>query len=59
MRGMRISGGAGAGYSAAVAGKIQASIAQQGKDIVKLIDASTLGSSALPPGVGENVNVKA
>ena len=43
----------------AVAAKIQASVQQEGKEIVKLIDASTMGSSGLPPGVGMNLNVKA
>jgi hypothetical protein len=56
---MQISGGAGASYSVAVASKIQASVKQQGKDMIQLIDASALGSTQLPAGVGENLNIKA
>jgi hypothetical protein len=57
--GMQISGGASLGYSVAVASKLQASVRQQGKDMIKLIDASTMGSTQLPAGVGENLNIKA
>ena len=56
---MQISGGAGSSYSAAVASKVQASVKQQGKDMIKLIEASTMGSTQLPAGVGENLNIKA
>lgn len=58
---MRISGGGGGAdnYAVAVAAKVQASVKQEGKDIVKLIDSSTMGSSGLPPGVGQNLNIKA
>lgn len=56
---MKISGGASAGYSVAVASKIQASVKQQGKDMIQLIDAATMGSTQLPAGVGENLNIKA
>lgn len=58
---MRISGGGGGAdnYAVAVAAKIQASVKQEGKDIVKLIDSSTMGSSGLPPGVGQSLNIKA
>jgi hypothetical protein len=57
---MRVSGsGGGDDYAVAVAAKIQASVKQEGKDIVKLIDSSTMGSSGLPPGVGQNLNIKA
>lgn len=57
---MRISGsGGGDSYAVAVASKIQASVKQEGKDIVKLIDSSSMGSSGLPPGVGQNLNIKA
>lgn len=57
---MRISGsGGGDTYAVAVAAKIQASVKQQGRDIVKLIDASTMGSGASPPGVGQNLDIKA
>jgi hypothetical protein len=56
---MQISSAGGAGYAVAVVSKLQASARQQGKDIVKLIDSSSLGSSQLPAGVGENLNIKA
>jgi hypothetical protein len=57
---MRISGGGGGGnYDVAVAAKIQASVKQEGKDVVKLIDSSSMGSSGSPPGVGQNLNIKA
>ena len=60
---MQISGGSGAGagalYSALVAGKIQQSVKQQGRDVLQLLDASSMGSTQLPPGVGENLNIKA
>lgn len=56
---MQISGGAALSYSVAVASKMQASVRQQGQDMVKLIDASTMGSTQLPAGVGENLNIKA
>lgn len=56
---MEISGAGGVAYSVAVATKVQQSVRQEGKDALKLIDAATLGSSQLPPGVGENLNIKA
>jgi hypothetical protein len=57
---MRVSGGGGGdNYAVAVAAKIQASVKQEGKDIVKLIDSSTMGASGLPAGVGQNLNIKA
>ena len=58
---MRISGGGGGAdnYAVAVASKIQASVRQEGKDIVKLISASTMGPSGLPAGVGQNLDIKA
>ena len=57
---MRVSGsGGGDNYAVAVASKIQASVKQEGKDLIKLIDSSSMGSSALPPGVGGNLNIKA
>ena len=57
---MRVSGGGGGGnYDVAVAAKIQASVKQEGKDVIKLIDSSSMGSSGLPPGVGQNVNIRA
>jgi len=56
---MQISGGSGLGYSVAVASKLQASVRQQGKDTLALIDAATMGSTQLPAGVGENLNIKA
>jgi hypothetical protein len=48
----------GAAYSVAVAKKVQASVVQQGEDANKLIESAT-ASKQLPPGVGENLNVKA
>ena len=56
---MQISDVGGTSYSVAVANKVQASVRQQGKDTLKLIEASTLESSQLPAGVGENLNIKA
>jgi hypothetical protein len=56
---MEISSAGGAAYSVAVATKVQQSVRQQGKDAIKLIDAATMGTSQLPPGVGENLNIKA
>jgi hypothetical protein len=49
----------GASYSVAVASKMQASVKQEGKDAIKLIEASSTGSTQLPAGVGENLNIKA
>jgi hypothetical protein len=60
---MQISGGSGVGaaalYSALVAGKFQQSVKQQGRDVIQLLDASSMGSTQAPPGVGENLNIKA
>jgi hypothetical protein len=62
---MQISGGSGAGagalYSALVAGKIQQSVKQQGRDVLQLLDASSVSASSgqSPPGVGEHLNIKA
>jgi hypothetical protein len=56
---MEISGAGGVAYDVAVAAKQQASVRQQGKDAVKLIESATTGSTQLPPGVGENLNIKA
>jgi hypothetical protein len=56
---MEISGAGGLAYSVAVASKVQAGVRQQGRDALKLIDAATMATSQLPPGVGENLNIKA
>jgi hypothetical protein len=56
---MEISGASSAAYSVAVASKVQQSVKQQGKDALKLIDAASMGTSQLPPGVGENLDIKA
>jgi hypothetical protein len=58
---MQISGSppAGATYEAAVAKKSIDSTRKQGQPTLQLIEASTMGSSQLPAGVGENVNIKA
>lgn len=46
-------------YEVAVASKLQATVREQGKQAVELIEAASLASTQLPPGVGESLNIKA
>jgi hypothetical protein len=57
--GMQISSTAGAGYAMAVESKLQATVKEQAKDVIQLIAPQQMSSTQLPPGVGQNLNIKA
>jgi hypothetical protein len=56
---VRITGSGGSSQGAVAAVKLQAAVREQAREIIRMLDPSTMGSTALPPGVGENIDVKA